>query len=180
MSEEPTPEVNPEAKEMFARFMQIGVVVKDADKSIRALSEVFGLGPFATITFPVSDQPDPRKTYRGKPGTFKAKIGFVRLAPTIELEIIEPLEGESVWADFLREHGEGIHHIRFNHQQADKIVDYLTAKGVGVEQMQSGVRPGSWSAYFDTQELVGFPIEILNEVPGTDGLVPVSDGKVQM
>jgi len=167
------------AKPALKPCVQVGVVVKDLDRTIRALSEIFGLGPFRTITYPPADRKDIQRFYYGKPGNFSARMAFTDLG-SIELEIIQPLAGESIWADFLREHGEGIHHIRFNVYDLDPVIQHLAQNGIGVGQMGSGLRPGTTWANFDSQDKVGFIIEVMKAVPGTDGRTPnFVDGKVQ-
>ena len=38
---------------------------------------------------------------------------------TVELDLIQPMEGKTIWSDFLSERGPGIHHLRFNVPYAD-------------------------------------------------------------
>jgi hypothetical protein len=60
------------------------------------------------------------------------------------------------------------------------VIKYLAGRGVGVAQMGSGLRPGTTWANLDTQHLVGFTIEIMNVLPGTDGRTPqIVEGQVQ-
>lgn len=167
-------------KQMFQTLVQIGVVVRDLDKVTAALSQVFGIGPFRTIDWPPADRADIQRFYYGKPGSFRARMAFTELGP-IELELIQPLEGESIWADFLEKHGEGIHHIRFNVPDVEPVIEYLAGHNVGVAQMGSGLRPGTTWVNLDTERLVGFTIEIMNALPGTDGRTPqIVKGQVQL
>ncbi len=166
-------------KEMFSEFVQIGVVVEDLDRVTKMLSEAFGIGPFRTICWPPADRTDVQKVYEGKPGNFTARMAFADLGP-IELELIQPLEGQSIWADFLETHGEGIHHIRFNVPDLEPVVEHLARHGIKVAQMGSGLRPGTTWANFDTEDKIGFTIEVMKALPGTDGKTPqIVDGKVQ-
>ena len=167
-------------RDLFNDFAQVGIIVRDLDQTVQVLTTVFGLGPFRFVTWPPPDRSDMVKIYQGKPGDFSYRMAFAELGP-IELELIQPLEGESVWADFLAEHGQGIHHIRFNVNDMQSVVDYLAQHGVRVSQMGSGLRPGTSWAVFDTESLAGFAIEVMRKVPGTDGRVPpIVDGKVQV
>ena len=161
-------------RQYFNNLVQIGLVVKDLDRSVHGLSELFGIGPFHVIDWPPAGHDDLQKIYHGQPANFRARMAFADLGP-VELEIIQPVSGESIWADFLREHGEGLHHIRFNVSQVEPVIEYLSRHGIGVSQMGSGLRPGTNWVYFDTQERIGFIIEILNALPGTDGRTPRPD-----
>jgi len=166
-------------KEIFNDFVQIGVIVPDVDRSIKALSEVFGIGPWRVIDWPPEGRTDIRKFYHGEPGDFTARMAFAELGP-VELELIQPVAGQSIWADFLADHGPGIHHIRFNVPEMEPVVEYLAGRGVGVAQMGSGIRPGTSWANFDTEQLVGFIIEVMKTAPGSSGRTPaIVNGEVQ-
>jgi hypothetical protein len=156
------------------------VVVRDLDRTIAALTEIFGIGPFRTIEWPPADRNDIERYYYGQPAHFSARMAFTELGP-VELELIQPLEGESIWADFLQDRGEGIHHIRFNVTEIEPAMHYLASHGIKDAQMGSGIRPGTKWVNFDTQARVGFVIEAMNVLAGTDGRTPkIVDGKVQI
>ena len=164
----------------FKNFTQIGVVVRDLDHSVKVLQEVFGLGPFRIIDWPPADRADMQKFYYGQPADFTARMAFADLG-SAELELIQPKEGQSIWADFLRTHGEGIHHIRFNVDDVAPVIDYLSQHHIPPAQHGSGLRPGTTWVNFATEDQVGFIIEIMNAIPGTDGRTPpIQDGKVQV
>ncbi len=164
---------------MFGSVVQIGVVVKDIDHTVKVLSEVFGIGPFRTIDWPPADREDLERFYHGQPAGFTARMSFTELG-SVELELIQPTGGESIWADYLREHGEGIHHIRFNTYDLQPIMDQLAGHGISVAQMGSGIRPGTVWANFDTEAQIGFTIEVMKALPGTDGRTPqIVDGRVR-
>ena len=175
MSDTPTSQAG-----MFSDLVQIGVVVRDLDRAIAFLSDVLGIGPFRTITWPPPDRTDIQRTYHGEPGDFSARMAFAELG-SIELELIQPLEGESIWSDFLKQRGEGIHHIRFNTANTRPLIQYLAEHGIKVSQRGSGLRPGTEWAYFDTESEIGFIVEIMNVLPGTGGRTPqIVDGKVEV
>ncbi len=166
-------------KDTFKQVVQIGIVVKDLDSSIEVLSGVFGIGPFSRIDDWPPDRPDYQLYYYDEPGEFTARMAFVDLGQ-VELELIQPLEGKSIWADFLEKHGQGIHHIRFNAPDHEPVIEYLAQHGIGVSQMGSGLRPGTFWVNFDTEEAVGFTIEIMKSLPGTSGKTPkIVHGEVQ-
>lgn len=90
----------------------------------------------------------------------------------IEIELIQPLAGESIWADYLAEHGPGLHHIRFNVPEVAPVVAFVAGQGIGVTQQANGIRPGTSWVNFDTEQLVGFTLEVMRPVPGTSGRPP--------
>ncbi len=165
-------------KEMFHNFVQIGVVVADLDKAVGYLAEIFGIGPFRVIDWPPEGRTDIQKFYYGEPGNFTARMAFAELGP-VELELIQPLEGQSIWADFLRDHGGGIHHLRFNVDEIEPVQTYLAQNEIVSAQHGSGIRPGTLWMNFASEEKVGFVIEVMKVLPGTNGRTPqIVDGKV--
>ena len=124
-------------QEMFGSFVQIGVVVGDLDQSMAHLSEIFGIGPFRVTDWPPAGR-EMNRVYYGEPGDFTARMAFAELGP-IELELIQPLTGRSIWADFLAQHGPGIHHIRFNVPEVGPVVDYLAGHDI------AGLPTGLWA-----------------------------------
>jgi catechol 2,3-dioxygenase-like lactoylglutathione lyase family enzyme len=172
-------DTGPTPKDIFREAVQIGVVVKDLDKTIQLLTQVFGMGPFRTIDWPPAGRTDIEKFYYGQPGDFTARMAFTDLG-SVELELIQPVSGQSIWADFLEQHGGGIHHIRFNVTDMEPVLEYLAGHGIQIAQMGSGLRPGTQWANFDTEGTIGFTIEVMKALPGTDGRTPqIVDGKVQ-
>jgi hypothetical protein len=170
---------SPSPKEIFNTFVQIGVVVADLDRATRNLSEIFGIGPFRVIDWPPAGRSDIQRFYYGKPGNFSARMAFTELGP-VELELIQPVEGESIWGDFLRDHGEGIHHIRFNVDEMDPVRAYLSSQGIEPAQHGSGIRPGTLWMNFASEDKVGFVIEVMKVLPGTNGRTPqIVDGVVK-
>jgi methylmalonyl-CoA/ethylmalonyl-CoA epimerase len=160
-------------------FVQIGVVVRDIDRTVKYLTEVFGLGPFRYVTYPPEGREDIQLTFRGEVGHFSHRLAFAQMGP-IELELIQPLEGESGLTEFLEEHGEGIHHIRFNTPELEAALDHLAGKGVAPLMGGGGLRPGTQWVHLDTAAQAGFIIELMNVLPNTDGHTPqILDGKVK-
>ena len=155
----------------FHHVYQIGIVVRDLDKAMNLLSKVFGVGPFRETTFPPPGRGDMDRRYHGQPGDFVYHQAFADLG-NVELEVIQPLTGSSIWSDFLEKHGEGIHHIRFNTFELDRLTDYLAGQGIASIMSGNGIRPGTSWANFDTEELIGFTIEVMQAIPGTSGLTP--------
>jgi hypothetical protein len=173
------PEQSSAAQQLFADFVQIGAVIHNIDQSMKVLEEVFGIGPWRVLQWPPEGCTDMDRIYQGRPADFTARMAFAELGP-IEIELIQPLAGESIRADYLVEHGPGLHHIRFNVPEMEPIVEHVVEHGIGVTQRANGIRPGTSWANFDTERLVGFTVEVMRPVSGTDGRTPaIVAGKVQ-
>ena len=83
-------------------------------------------------------------------------------ANKLDVEFISPVEGDSIYRDFLNKNGEGIHHIAFMVDDLDAETDKLVARGIPV--ITSVKRStGRGFAYFDFGdcliELVG-PVKV--------------------
>jgi methylmalonyl-CoA/ethylmalonyl-CoA epimerase len=168
-----TPEGPGDLGDLLAAFktaVQVGVVVRDLDQSMRELTELFGIGPFRMVQCPPPGRED-RQFYQGQLCRFRTRQAFADLG-TVELELIQPLEGRTVWSDFLAEHGPGIHHIRFNVPDHESLSACLKDKGVGKTQEGAGIRDGTYWINYDTEKRLGFVIEIMQPAPGTDGRTP--------
>jgi hypothetical protein len=165
-------------KDMFKNFVQIGVVVADIDQATHNLSEIFGIGPFHIVEWPPAERSDIIKFYYSKPADFTARMAFTNLGP-VELELIQPVSGKSIWADFLQEKGGGIHHIRFNVDDVGLVREYLSDFDIFPAQHGTGIRPGTTWINFASEEKIGFMIEVMNALPGTSGRTPkIVDGMI--
>jgi methylmalonyl-CoA/ethylmalonyl-CoA epimerase len=81
----------------------VGIVVHDVEKSAAAM-EASGIGPWNIWTV------EPESTIvRGREVPFSFRIAFTTVGGS-SFELIGPHEGESIYVDFLKTHGEGLHH----------------------------------------------------------------------
>lgn len=138
---------------------QIGIVVHDLDSFLQGLDDLLGIRGFELVEYP-PDKTKAEITYRGQPADFKLKMAFMRIGK-FEVEVIQPLEGESAFKDFLEKNGPGIHHIRFTENRFDEICQVLQGQGLEMVASGRGVHgPTSW-AYFDTSTVLqGLIIEL--------------------
>jgi catechol 2,3-dioxygenase-like lactoylglutathione lyase family enzyme len=149
------------------RAVQVGIVVRDLERSTGLLTKIFGIGPFHFIEWP--NRPESKYFFRGRRERIKIRQAFVQVG-ALELELIQPLEGENnAYRQFLDERGEGIHHILFETQDMDGTVSLVKEQGVEVLQNGDGIRPGTRWALLDTQALVGFLVELRHRPGDSDG-----------
>lgn len=95
----------------------IGIVVRDIEKVTESWSSLFGIGPW-TI-----------REMGG--GPVKMKMAFASLG-TLQIELIQPVEGRIFQSEFLDTHGEGLHHLGFSVDDLDDAVSKLVAQGAKV------------------------------------------------
>lgn len=138
----------------LTHLVQIGVVVYDVQATMAKLSRVFGFGPWHVYEFPV-DAARVQRSYRGQPGNFRFIMAFAQVG-NVEMELIQPLEGDNIYSEWLRQHGEGLHHVHFDLPQVDEALEAWKSEGIEAIQSGTGLRPGAVWAYLNTAELPGF------------------------
>jgi methylmalonyl-CoA/ethylmalonyl-CoA epimerase len=81
----------------------------------------------------------------------------------VEWELIEPLDDESIYARFLAEKGEGVHHIAVAAPNFDETLAIQAERGNDL--VLSGVFSGVQVAYLATDRDLGVLIEIYSGSP---------------
>lgn len=146
-----------EKKNLFTNLSQVGFIVKDMDKTIAAMKLVFGVEPDV-----VNNVSPANKRYHGKPADFDAILALYNFA-NVQLELIQPVSGKSIWQEHLDQHGEGLHHIRFTVENQEEAIAYMAAKGISPSQQGDSLTPNVQWDYFDTEPVLGFIVEILSK-----------------
>jgi methylmalonyl-CoA/ethylmalonyl-CoA epimerase len=137
----------------LTRVRQVGVVVRNVDEAVEYYSSNFGVSPFRTVI-----RERRSVIVHGKPVDYKVKLAFADLGQ-IQLELIEVLEGETIHTEFLRERGEGLHHLGFHVEDLDAEVSRWGRRGFGVLQRTKPGGPGF--AYMDTAGVSGVILELI-------------------
>ncbi len=144
---------------------QISFAVTSVERSLPWYEAVFG-GPFTVRD--VTLAPD-AVTYRGAPADAVLRLAFGRTAG-IEIELVEVRRGEAPSLEHLREHGDGLHHVRFRVVDLDAKTEQLA--GAGFEVIFSGTTPRGSFAYVQSPASLGHTvIELIQPVsaPRTEG-----------
>jgi hypothetical protein len=124
----------------------ISYVTRDIERTKRNLQKFFGLDSF-TMMLPTYFN----KKYWGESEDFQAQLAFCRVGGVV-YELIQVIEGRTSYGDFLKEHGEGIHHLGY---EISDLAKWIKAyKKVGIEAIMSGERVGLKWAYFNTPEII--------------------------
>jgi methylmalonyl-CoA/ethylmalonyl-CoA epimerase len=135
---------------------QVGLIVRDIERSAEAYSRILGLPKPSVI---VTDPAEIAHTrFRGQPTGAQAKLAFFDMGQA-SLELIEPIGGPSTWREFLDEKGEGVHHIAFVVKGTDQVVQHLA--GHDVEVIQQGDYTGGRYTYVDSSAALGVILELL-------------------
>lgn len=119
----------------------IGLVVEDIDKATKFYSKIWGIDPWEVI-----DEYEATEDILIVGDSFKHKLAFAEFGPT-KIEFIQPLDERGIWYQFLKTHGERLHHLCFTVPDWDDRV--AKAKELGGNMMVAAVYFGKRWCYFD-------------------------------
>ncbi len=143
-------------------FYQVGYVVRDLAAAEAWFQKILGV-PKWTRMENMAFGGD--CSYRGRPADYAAHLSIGYLGES-QVELIEPLRGESLYTEFLDSKGPGLHHLAFDVPDFDATVSALAE--TGLELLAAGTTgPGSRFAYFDCESAQASVIEILGFDEGT-------------
>lgn len=143
-----------------AGVAQIGFVVPDLDAAVQNWWKHFGIGPWQYYTY---EKPLLKKmSYHGKPVEYRMRIALSWIG-TLRIELIQPLEGDTVYTDFVREHGYGIHHFGVLTEDMQGALAAATRAGFSMTMDGAGFgRDGDGHyAYLDTESTLHTTIELI-------------------
>ncbi|WP_101946747.1 VOC family protein [Mycobacterium sp. 3519A] len=129
--------------------VQIAWVSRDLDATEAALTTLLGVRKW--IRMPgVHFAPD-SCTYRGQPADFVADISLSYAGDT-QLELIAPVQGDSIYTEFLAAAGPGLHHVCI---EVDDVEQALADRDA--EVVQRGVMPGGMEFAYVSAADAGVP-----------------------
>jgi methylmalonyl-CoA/ethylmalonyl-CoA epimerase len=154
-------------KPVFEKVTQVSIVVDDIYAYIKRFNDDYGIGPWVIMHFNKDNTRN--MTIEGKPGEFEIKLALCD-ALNIQLELIQPMDDNETYAEFLKNHGPGIHHLCMQPAEGYKrIREILSERGYS-ETLIGGLDAGDMEfAYVDITEDLGFIVELMNP---PDGFVP--------
>jgi methylmalonyl-CoA/ethylmalonyl-CoA epimerase len=144
---------------------QVAIVVPDLEEAVENYWKLFGIADWNFYTYgkPLVK----RMSYQGQPSEYKMRVALSYLGP-MRIELIEPVEGDTVYADFVREHGYGVHHFGLLVENMEEAI--AEAEGAGLAMTQDGAGFGSDGdghyAYLDTEDKIGVTIELIERPKG--------------
>jgi methylmalonyl-CoA/ethylmalonyl-CoA epimerase len=142
----------------FSETVQIGIVVRDLEATMRRYVDEYGIGPWELHEFQAGSAEDLHE--HGQPVERSWRLATTMVGQ-VQWELIEPLDNESDYARFLAEKGEGVHHIAVAPSNYDPaLADEATR---GREPVLSGTFSGFRVAYLPTEDDLGVIVEIFSD-----------------
>jgi len=144
---------------------QVAIIVPDLDKAVENYWKLFGIGPWHFYTY---EKPLVKKmSYHGQPADYQMRIALSYIGP-LRIELIEQKAGESIYADFIREHGYGVHHFGILVDDMQAVLEQ--AKQAGLTMTMDGAGFGLQGdghyAYLDTEDALGVTLEFIERPKG--------------
>ena len=129
----------------------ICMIVNDIEKAAERVSQTFETPPIKVEEYTSTAR------LKGKDiGKYKVKLAFVKIANNMTLELLQIKEGKSIEQDWLKRHGETIHHIAIKVDDIEKEAAKWEKKGIRILQENHG----KW-IYLDTENILGMNIELV-------------------
>jgi NAD(P)-dependent dehydrogenase (short-subunit alcohol dehydrogenase family) len=141
-------------------LFQAGIVVRDVKKTAQLYQDLLGIGPWQILD---AGQYLNSLTYKGKKVERPSFIVGMAMAGHMQIELIQPVSEDLPHADFLKEHGEGLHHLgHIRVPDVDAAVSRLEEQGFPC--VFAGSSAQSKFAYVDMTASLGVIVELV-EVP---------------
>ena len=139
---------------------QIALVVRDLDQAVKSWFHVLGVGPWHFYTYgkPLVKE----MTRHGKPADYRMRIALANVG-ALRIELIEAVEGDTVYQEFLDKHGYGVHHLGILVENMSSALQRAKAAGFEMTQDGAGFGPDNDGhyAYIDTENTLGTTLEFI-------------------
>ena len=139
---------------------QVALVVENLERAVENYWKHFGIGPWHFYTY---QRPFVRRmTRHGQPADYAMRVALAQLGPT-RIALIEQLAGDTVYAEFVRQHGYGVHHLGVLVDDMESALREAKAAGYRVTMDGAGFGPDDDGhyAYLDTEADLGTTVELI-------------------
>lgn len=147
----------------YGKMLHVGVLVPDLEAAVERWR---AMGFTDIQVSPPNKGVD--RMYHGEPINVTLKQAFIRgTEPMIEL--MEPVEDTpSPWGDYLKEHGEVLHHLAY--RVPDSKAELARFEALGIEELAQGKWPegdSHWGTFHYVQdpETNGVILEFISRIP---------------
>lgn len=152
-------------KPVFTKLLQICVVVDDIDAYMKRYNDEYGIGPWIVLNF--NKDTVSGMTVNGKREDYSMKLALCEFL-NVQWELIQPTSDNSIYAEFLKKNGPGLHHVAFDTQGYKQAMKDLASRGF--EEIQGGTDLGGMHfSYLDLTKDLGLIVELYDR---PDDFVP--------
>ncbi|MFX0070105.1 MAG: VOC family protein [Candidatus Hermodarchaeota archaeon] len=137
------------------KVAQLGFIVKNAEERAKIMELVYGMPEFAIM------EDKGTVLSRGKERNITLKIAMSRFN-NMQIELIEVVEGECIFTEFLDSGREGLQHLSYFIEDLDTYIEAF--KKAGIEMIHYGQIGKQRFAFFDTEENFGIMLEFQETV----------------
>jgi methylmalonyl-CoA/ethylmalonyl-CoA epimerase len=135
---------------MIKKVHHVAIAVKDLKKALSVYTDLFGL------TSRVQDL-----------GEYDLRIGFVEVGEVL-IEFLQPTsEGDPLgFSAFLKEHGEGLHHIAYEVDDIEKTLARLRENGIRMRDQRPKRGADGMIAFAEKEGMAGVLVEFVERPKG--------------
>jgi methylmalonyl-CoA/ethylmalonyl-CoA epimerase len=129
----------------------MAIAVENVDEALKQYQRFLGVGEGA----------EPRDLVKG--GSREAHFNF----GDVEIQLAQSFEPDHRFAQFIKEHGEGLHHVCLSVDDVEKAVEMALGAGAVLKECKSceitGIHehPEGWIAFLEGDSVPGMEIEFM-------------------
>jgi methylmalonyl-CoA/ethylmalonyl-CoA epimerase len=104
----------------------VSVLVRDLNQALEHYTNDLGMGPWGVYTLTPDWIRD--MTVHGKEQSYVYKLALCNVGPVL-YELMESVQGPSIYEEFLRERGEGVQHLGYFVEDIDAEISKMDSRG---------------------------------------------------
>ena len=148
---------------LVSGVQQVALVVRDLDLTMAKYTERLGIGPWGVTLYG-----RPRLTemrIRGAEVPYSMKLAIAWTGDTM-WELIQPVDGPSIYKEILASNGEGLHHVLVEHRGTEFEAAIAAFSARGCPPLMEGRFGEVRFAYMDTEGPLKTVLEIVDRPEG--------------
>ena len=154
---------------LVSGVFQVALVVRDVETTMKWYADEIGIGPWRVALLAPPRLTDMR--VRGEPVEYSFTDAVAGTGNTM-WEIIEPVDGPSIYKEFLEDHGEGGHHILVQHEGLDFDTALEQFGNRGCAPTMEGRIGDIRFAYLESEGPLKTTLEIIDRPPDAEPITP--------
>jgi methylmalonyl-CoA/ethylmalonyl-CoA epimerase len=149
-------------KPVFTKIAQVSFIVKSVDDMVKKYNDMLGIGPWKIWEFGPDTVND--MTINGKRSDYRMRLALAKIGD-IDIELIQPRDDKSIYADFLKIYGEGFHHLAYEVDDFEMLMQYMEKIGIKVSMSGNWCGKHIWM-YLSTEADLKHIVELNSTEPG--------------